>query len=52
MMNYDQWVVQEWKQWGSSSDHFIDFYDFMSHSVVKMFYQWYVARKKIAGAGT
>ena len=52
MLSYDQWVVREWKEWGSNSDLFIDFYDFMSHSLNKMLYQWYVANKKIAGAGT
>ena len=52
ILSYDQWVVQEWKQWASTSDLFIDFYDFMSHSLNKMLYQWYVANKKIAGAGT
>jgi len=47
MLSYDQWVVKEWKQWACNSDHFIDFYDFMSNSLNKMLYQWYVANQKI-----
>ena len=52
ILSYDQWVVQEWKQWASNSDHFIDFYDFVHHSLNKMLYQWYVNTKTIAYAGT
>ena len=46
--DYIRWCIEEWNEWAANSGYFVNYEEFVNHSITKTNYQYYVATIEIS----